>query len=152
MNSEFVCVRQTMAADCGAACLATIAQTYQLKHSLESLRQRILTDAQGATLLAIVEAAQHCGFEAQGILTDLAALPHVPFPCIAHLIGQATDHFVVVHQCDGERLLVADPAQGLIRYQIEDFARLWSGILIVLTLPDSSLTALMARSSATMPA
>lgn len=141
-----------MAADCGAACLATIVQTYQLKHSLESLRQRILTDAQGATLLAIVEAARHCGFEAQGILTDLAALPHVPFPCIAPLTGQATDHFVVVHQCDGERLWVADPAQGLMHYQRENFARLWSGVLIILTLPDSSLTGLVARSRAAVPA
>lgn len=145
MDAEFVCVRQTRAADCGAACLATIAQTYQLEYSLESLRLCILTDAQGATLLALVEAAQHCGFEAQGILTDLAALPHVPFPCIAHLTGQATDHFVVVHQCDGERLLVADPAQGLIEYKMEDFAKLWSGVLLVLTLPSNSLTALTAH-------
>lgn len=148
MNSEFVCVRQTRAVDCGAACLATIAQSYQCAYSLESLRQRIPTDAEGATLLAVVEAARQCGFEAQGILTDLAALPQLPLPCIAHLRGQATNHFIVIHQCDGETLLVADPAQGLIRYRMEDFAKLWSGVLIVLTPPqDSAATSFPAPKS-----
>lgn len=139
MNSKFVCIRQTTAADCGAACLATIAQSYGIGYSLESLRQRIPVDTQGATLLAVVEAARQCGFEAQGILTDLSMLPHLPLPCIAHLQGQVTNHYVVIHQCEGEILLVADPAQGLLRYRMEDFVKLWSGALIVLALHDSAL-------------
>jgi ATP-binding cassette, subfamily C, bacteriocin exporter len=139
MNSKFVCIRQTTTADCGAACLATIAQTYGIGYGLESLRQRIPVDATGATLLAVVEATRQCGFEAQAILTDLSMLPHLPLPCIAHLQGQVTNHYVVIHQCEGGILLVADPAQGLIRYRMEDFVRLWSGALIVLTLQDCAL-------------
>jgi ATP-binding cassette, subfamily C, bacteriocin exporter len=135
MKPDFVCIRQQTAADCGAACLATIAHTYQHDYSFESLRQRIPTDAQGATLLAVVEAARQSGFDAQGILTDLAAVPQLPLPCIAHLTGQTINHFVVIHQCDNETLSVADPAQGLIRYKLADFAQLWSGALIILTPP-----------------
>lgn len=132
MNSDFVCIRQQTATDCAAACLATIAQTYQLAYAVESLRQGIPTDAQGATLLAVVETARQSGFAAQGISTDLAALPQLPLPCIAHLTGRTIHHFVVIHHCDNETLLVADPAQGLIRYKLADFAKLWSGALIIL--------------------
>lgn len=132
-KSDFLCVRQQTTTDCGAACLATIAQTYQLDYRLESLRAFLPVDNLGTPLWSLVETAQRCGFAAQGIMARLATLPHLPLPCIAHLKGKHKDHFVVIHQYEGEWLLVADPAQGLVRYQIEKFAALWSGVLIVLT-------------------
>lgn len=132
MDTDFVCIRQRTATDCGAACLATVAQTYGYACALENLRQRIPADAQGATLRALAETARQCGFEAQGILTDLATLPRVPMPCIAHLQGPTANHFVVIHQYEKGVFLVADPAQGLLRYGREEFASCWSGALLVL--------------------
>jgi ABC-type bacteriocin/lantibiotic exporter with double-glycine peptidase domain len=134
MRFDFICIRQQRLTDCGAACLATVAQTYQQNYSLATLRQLIPADAQGATVLALVQAAQKCGFEAHGLFGGLPALAQVALPCIAHLHGIPNDHFVVLHQYDDQAgmLVVADPAQGLLRYALPEFAQRWSGVLISL--------------------
>ncbi len=44
---------------------------------------------------------------------------------------------MVIHKIKGDKLLVADPAHGLLTYTREEFAKIWSGVLILL-IPDKS--------------
>ena len=130
--TDFVCIRQTGLTDCGAACLATIFQTYHQSYAQETLRQLIPTDAAGASIQALIEAAQKCGFEACGLRGELAALTQITLPCIAHFQDTPNNHFVVIHHYENGTLIVADPAQGLVEYSVAEFAQRWSGILITL--------------------
>lgn len=63
-------------------------------------------------------------------------------PLIAHvLIDNKYMHYVVVYEIKGETLLIADPdsMKGRVRKTIEDFSKVWTGILL-LPIPKESYT------------
>lgn len=135
MQSGFPCVRQQSVNDCGIACLATILQTVRPHLPLAviraTLRQLIPVDEQGASCLALVEAARQYGLPAQGVATDWAGLKQLPLPCVAHWHGATVQHFVVVYQLTETELCLADPAQGLVNCAADEFSRRWTGTVII---------------------
>lgn len=133
MHRRFVCVRQHNIADCGPACLASIAQYYGMKISTVKIRQLAGTDKRGTNVLGMVEAAERLGFSAKGVRANLEALMMVPKPAIAHVVAQQLlQHYVIVYKASSRGVTVADPAQGIeTRSQVE-FEKSWTGVLILI--------------------
>jgi ATP-binding cassette subfamily B protein len=118
--------------DCAAACLATILRVYRRRISIARIRHYAGTDRNGTNILGIVEAARRLGFEAKGVRGDLEALREVPLPCVAHVFRNNFLHFVVVHGITGQQIVLADPARGILRLPLQEFAGIWTGVLVLL--------------------
>lgn len=59
-------VKQRDIKDCGAACLTSVAEYYNLKIPLSRIRQYASTDKKGTNVLGLIEAAEKIGFQAKG--------------------------------------------------------------------------------------
>lgn len=131
---KYYCVRQHDETDCGAACLATISKQYGLKLPILRIREVAGTDKQGTNIVGMIKAAEVAGFSAKGVKGNQDAFfSDFPKPCIAHIIIDGRlPHYVVVHKITKKKIIVADPANGLINYSPKDFFKIWTGILILL--------------------
>ncbi|UBM45811.1 peptidase domain-containing ABC transporter [Bacillus velezensis] len=129
------CVKQMDEKDCGAACLSTIARQYGSKLSITYIRDIAGTDTQGTSVLGMVKAAEQLGFSAKAVRAEHAAFDQsITLPAIAHIvIDQQLLHYVVIHKISKEKIIIADPGKGLIKYKKDDFLKIWTGILILLT-------------------
>ncbi|MCH5279634.1 MAG: peptidase domain-containing ABC transporter [Christensenellaceae bacterium] len=132
---RYTCVRQHDTTDCGAACLSTILRHYGSFLPIAQIREIAGTDRMGTSAFGIVTAAEKLGFKAQGVKGDREALfSGFTLPAIAHLVLEnATTHYVVIHKITKDQILIADPAKGIVRHKPEDFFRLWTGVLILMT-------------------
>ncbi len=128
-------IRQHDITDCGAACLASIAEYWGLKYTISKLRQLASTDKDGTNLLGLVEAAEKIGFIAKGVRCQPENIKHIPVPAIAHIkMKSGLLHFVVIYKVGKKKLLLMDPADGELHKPFEkEFVSLWTGILILLT-------------------
>ncbi|HVX16033.1 MAG TPA: peptidase domain-containing ABC transporter [Pirellulales bacterium] len=125
-------VRQNDRSDCGAAALATLALHHGIRCGLETLRELSATDRDGANLLGLQRAAEKLGFSAKPVRASVEALPALPLPAIAHLRNaEGAGHFVVIHRLRRGRVTLADPGQGLVRMPLDEFAKQWSGNLLL---------------------
>lgn len=125
-------------ADCGAACLSSVAAFYGLSLPIATIRQHSDTTGTGTTVLGLVRAAQALGFSAKGVRANIESLPSVPLPAIAHTVEGLRTHFVVVVRVLAESVFVMDPADGRTqRLEIENFRARWTGVLVILVPSDS---------------
>ncbi|MFZ9167791.1 cysteine peptidase family C39 domain-containing protein, partial [Vulcanococcus sp.] len=132
------CVRQLAEEDCGAACIATIAQCHGAILPLGLIREAVGTTAHGTTLLGLRRGAEQLGFHARAAKADdqlLRRLEEVPLPMICHWQG---NHWVVLHGRVKDKLLIADPAVGLRELSDEVFLSGWSNRVILLLEPDAA--------------
>jgi ATP-binding cassette subfamily B protein len=110
--------------DCGPACLRMIAAHYGRVYSLEGLREKSHISREGVSMLGISEAAENIGFRTVGARLSFDKLKEAPLPCIVHW---NQNHFVVLYKINrkGEKLFVADPAAGKLKYTKEEFCNCW---------------------------
>lgn len=89
---------------------------------------------QGTNLRGLVQAAERLGFTAKAVKGDQnALLSDFPLPAIAHvLVDGRLLHYVVIHKITKKRILVADPAKGMVKYTPEDFFKIWTGVLVIM--------------------
>ncbi len=127
-------IKQRDISDCGAACLASVAASYNLQLPVARIRQYAGTDKKGTNVLGMIEAAQKLGFQAKGVKGPLEALANIPKPAIAHVvINGALQHFVVVYQVTDKHVVIMDPMDGEFHRQTrEEFAAVWTNVLILL--------------------
>jgi ATP-binding cassette, subfamily B, bacterial len=120
---KFPVYKQLDAMDCGPTCLRMIARYHGRNYSLPELRDKCFIGREGVSLLGISDGAESIGFR-----TLAAKLPYdklaeeVSFPCIAHW---NQSHFIVVYGIRRNKVTVADPAKGIIKYTREEFLRGW---------------------------
>ncbi|MEG7381522.1 peptide cleavage/export ABC transporter [Bacillus subtilis] len=131
---KYHCVKQLDEKDCGAACLATILRHYGSRMSLSKIRDIAGTNQEGTSALGIVRAAEKLGFSAKGVRGDHTVLDQ-PFglPAIAHVIlDDNLMHYVVIHKIKKNKIIIADPGRGLVRYTKEEFLNIWTGVLLLM--------------------
>ncbi|WP_281615530.1 peptidase domain-containing ABC transporter [Flammeovirga sp. SubArs3] len=128
-------VKQRDITDCGAACLLSISRFYGADYSVAKIRQMASTDQKGTNLLGLIEAAKTLGFDAKGVRGDISALPEATTPSIAHLVlKNGLHHFVVINKVKQKEVTVMDPGDGQFHsYSLEEFSKLWSGVLVLIT-------------------
>ena len=131
---KYYCVKQHDITDCGAACLATISKQYGLNLSISKIREVAGTDKQGTSAYGMIKAAEQLGFTAKGVKGNQEAFfSEFPKPCIAHVVVDGSLlHYVVVHKVTKEKIIIADPGKGLVKYTPDEFFKIWTGVLIIL--------------------
>lgn len=123
MFKLFPFFHQHDAMDCGPTCLKMIAQYHGRTFSLEKLRELCRISKEGVSMLGISMAAENIGFKTLGVHINFNQLKdEVPMPCIVHW---KQNHFVVVYRIKRGKVYVADPAHGLIKYDIKEFLSCW---------------------------
>jgi len=141
-------------ADCGAACLAMVADHFRCSHSLAKIRHLAGTDQNGTNLAGLVRAGEALGFETRALKGNAAALTRVDLPLIAHLnlrLGESVvPHFVVVQRIRHNRVTIYDPQHGIVQQPVSDFLNLWTGYVVAVHprqdfRPDKTKKGLFAR-------
>ena len=132
MSRNFPFYKQLDAMDCGPTCLRMVAKHYGKHYSLETLRQKSFIGREGVSMLGISTAAESIGFRTIGVHISFQQLAEAPLPCIVHW---KQNHFVVVYGIDVEThgrasqhkgtVYVADPAQGLVKFTVQEFLSGW---------------------------
>jgi len=121
---SFPFVKQPDAMDCGPACLKMVAGFYGKNFTLETIRKSCYITKDGVSFLGLSEGADNLGFRTMGVRIPLEMLTeNVPLPCIVHWKQK---HFIVVYKIAKNKVWVADPAFGLIKYSSEEFIRNWT--------------------------
>lgn len=122
-------IEQQSSSDCGAACLAMISQYWGKRFSINTLRSLADVDRSGASLKGIAQAAESVGFHARPVRASLSRLESMSNPWVAHWEG---NHYIVVYQVKGDRVLVADPAISKRWLPRQEFLDGWTGYALLL--------------------
>lgn len=130
-------IPQQSSADCGATCLAMIAQYWGKRLNLNTLRNLAGVGRSGASLKGLAHAAENLGFQARPVRSSFNRIAEQTMPWIAHWQG---DHYVVVYRVNRNRVLVADPGLGKRSLTATEFQASWTGYALLLT-PTESLKA-----------
>ena len=118
--------------DCGVTCLLSIIRYYGGDASLESLRISSNTDSTGVNAYDLIKCANQFGFDAIG--KKIKNINKNNLPYIAHVkIDNKYDHFVVIYKIKNDSLYLMDPANGYKWISINDFNKIFDGVIIELT-------------------
>jgi ABC-type bacteriocin/lantibiotic exporter with double-glycine peptidase domain len=132
-------VPQQSEQDCGAACLATIAQYYGRTFTVDHMGELAGTRSSGTTLLGLSQGAESLGFHTRHGKATAQMIKHlheIPLPAIIHWQG---NHWVVLYQqTHGKRYVVADPSLGLRYLTHQELLAGWSNGTMLLLVPDES--------------
>ena len=121
---QFPYIDQLDTSDCGPACLAMVATHYGKSYTLDNLREKSSITRKGVSMLGISDAAESIGFRTLGVkLTYAQLMKEAILPCIAHWQQR---HFIVVYKVEKNRVWVADPAHGLVKYTRREFMQGWA--------------------------
>ena len=122
--SKFPFYKQLDAMDCGPTCIKMIAKYYGKSISLQSLKNISGIGKDGLSVLGINDAAEKIGFRTRGAkLTFEQLINEAVLPCVAYF-GQ--EHFVVVTKdASNSKIIIADPAEGIIKLEKKVFLSNW---------------------------
>lgn len=123
MSKSFPFYRQLDRTECGSTCLRMIAKFYGKSYSAYYLRDLCKVTKDGVSVLSVADAAEDIGlrsFAAMVTYDDLAK--EVPLPC---MIYWRQRHFIVAYKIRKNKVYVADPEYGKIKYSKEEFLDGW---------------------------
>jgi ATP-binding cassette subfamily C protein len=129
-------VLQHSQADCGAACLASIAKHYGRNFTLTRTREAVGTGQLGTTLLGLRRGTEALGFMARSAVASaeiLHRLDQIPLPAIIHWQG---NHWVVLYGKRRNKYVIADPASGMRYLSEAELTAGWIDWVILLLQPD----------------
>ncbi len=135
-------IKQHDIKDCGAACLASIGNHYNVNLPIARIRQFANTDKRGTNVLGMIEAAEKMGFTAKGVKGGMDAIDKIPLPAVAHIVvKEQLHHYVVIYSVTKDKISVMDPALGKMEfYTYEEFQKVWTGVLILFAQNDDFRT------------
>jgi ATP-binding cassette subfamily B protein RaxB len=129
-------VLQTEAAECGLACLAMVAGYHGHEVDLLTLRRRYPVSLKGATLGQLIELAGRLDFSARALRLDLHELEDLRPPAVLHWdLG----HFVVLKAVRRRKLVIHDPARGVVIVPLKEVSKHFTGVALELT-PSAKFT------------
>ena len=128
-------VRQLFDYSCGSAALATLLSTPSspvseqeiLFETLDGLtdEQKSETMELGLSLLDLRQAAERRGLHAAGYRVTPDFLQKLTRPVLVYIEPHGYRHFAVFRGLRGDRVFLADPAHGNIRYPFWRFLEMW---------------------------
>jgi ATP-binding cassette subfamily B protein len=121
---SFQVYKQLDAMDCGPTCLRMVSKYYGRSVTLDFLRKKSQFGKQGVSLLGLADAAESIGLKSLGSKLSFEQLiTDVPLPAI---LCWEQYHFVVLTpQSNKKKLIIADPASGIIKLTKEEFLKSW---------------------------
>ena len=121
MNIVFIKQHDSM--QCGVACLQMICEYYHKKYSTNYLSGLCNTTTEGVSMLSIRDTAFALGLESNCGKVNIKGIKKISSPCILHW---NQNHFVVLYKVrKGKTFYIADPAKGLVKYNLEEFKKHW---------------------------
>jgi ATP-binding cassette subfamily B protein len=124
MFKKFPFYKQPDQMDCGPTCLRMVAAYHGKRMPLQQLREWCDTGKLGSSLFQLKVAAEKTGFTADAYRLSYGSLVKQKLPCIALWNKH---HYVVIYKIKQHQVYIADPAHGLLQYDLEDFLHSWSG-------------------------
>ena len=134
-------IRQQFDFSCGSAAVANLL-TYSYDRPINERDVFSLMWAKGDqaaiqkvgfSLLDMQTYFAAIGLNSDGYKVDFDQIATIGVPAITLITTKGYNHFVVVRGVRDGEILVADPALGLRKLAKEDFQKIWSGILFVVT-------------------
>jgi ABC-type bacteriocin/lantibiotic exporter with double-glycine peptidase domain len=125
--------------DCGPAALLSVLRYCGGNSNIVTIRELCNTTVNGCTMLDIVKAAKQIGFDAYGANGEYEDLQKEQMPCIAHVVIDNLQHFIVIFKMFDNYLLVSDPGKGLLKLKKEEFLKIWQTKSVVLLKPKEKL-------------
>lgn len=123
-------ILQTEASECGLACIAMIISYHGHRIDLASLRARHAVSPRGSTLADLMKVAGQLKFSSRPLRLGLEDLPELKLPCMLHW---DFNHFVVLTQVQGSRVILHDPAVGEREMPLAEFSKHFTGVALELT-------------------
>jgi ATP-binding cassette, subfamily B, bacterial HlyB/CyaB len=120
---------QQSASDCGAACLVMVGRYWGKQFSLNRLRELARVNRSGSLLKGLINAAETLGFVTRPVKASLDQLAKQQLPAIAHWEG---NHYIVVYEIKGDRVVVGDPALGQRTLTAREFQAGWTDYALLL--------------------
>ena len=122
---------------CGVTCLAIICAYYGVKNvSISVIRNFAQTDRDGNTIYSLKKAAEKLNMDTKAFSCNKEALlsDKVNYPMIVHtLVDGMYNHYMVLFEADEEGVVLGDPANGQVEMNWEDFDKIWTKQIIILT-------------------
>lgn len=120
-------VRQATATECGLACVAMIAAYFGVSTDLINLRREHSVSLKGATLASISVCCAGLGLSTRALRCDFRELRNLRMPCILHW---RFSHFVVLKSVKDDRIVVHDPARGVVTESAAEVRDAFTGIAL----------------------
>ncbi|SDA93675.1 peptidase domain-containing ABC transporter [Sinorhizobium sp. NFACC03] len=120
-------ILQSETAECGLACLATIASHYGRRMDVAAVRQHFSVSLKGNTLKDLVHAGARLNLATRALRLDLGNLQQLRLPCILHWDH---NHFVVLTQVGRGTITVHDPAIGRRKYTFHEVSEHFTGVAL----------------------
>ena len=132
---KYQLIKQHSEEDCGAACLASIAQHYKRYFNIGRVREAVGTRQNGTTLLGLNQGAAELGFNARAIKAQIKVIDKevLPLPAIIHWKGY---HWIVLYGKKGNKYVIADPGLGVRFLDKKSFLAGWTDGVMLLLEPD----------------
>ncbi len=120
--------------DCGAACIAMIASSFNIKLNISKIREKICTDAKGTNLYGMTEGVTSFQIKGIAIKGDVNTInTEIPTPFITLINNNNIDnHYVVVKKIYKNKIEIWDPNPTVKKNIIskEEFFKVWRNILL----------------------
>jgi ATP-binding cassette subfamily B protein len=102
--------------------------------SVNLIGQYAGTNEKGTSILGLIKAAEHFGFQAKSAKGTIDSLTKIPLPAIAHIILKNGEyHYITIYKVDNKYIEYMDPASGYFhKKQLTMFKRVWSGVVVIL--------------------
>lgn len=133
---------QTEATECGLACIAMISGYHGHHIDLPSMRSQFSVSLKGVGLNRLMEIAHAMNLATRALKLDLAHLHQLRLPCIIHW---DFNHFVVLKEVAGGKVVIHDPAHGIRKLSFDEITNSFTGVALELW-PASAFTANPATS------
>ncbi len=120
-------IRQSTATECGLACVAMVANFFGAATDLTQLRRRHDASLKGATLASIVECCREQELLTRAVRCQVHELKKLRLPCILHW---RFNHFVVLQSVCAGRVVIHDPARGVVSESLDIVREAFTGIAL----------------------
>ena len=108
---------------CGIACMAMVCKYYGRIYSFENLSNICSITNEGVSMQALKQLAEALCFDVLCGKASLYQIKDINYPCLLHW---NQNHFVVLYKVKkGKTFYIADPAKGLVKYNLEEFKKPW---------------------------
>lgn len=133
MKKKIIVVRQRDVNDCGPCTLQSIIRYYNGYVSLEKIRMDTYTSNEGTTVYHLLNAAKKYGFDAVAKKNIVLNTNKIILPAIVHVkYDNGMTHFMCLYEINKDNVVVMDPASGKVKMSFNEFANIFSGIVIEL--------------------
>ncbi len=141
-GSRLPVILQTEVAECGLACIAMMVSYYGYQTDLLSLRRKFPVSLKGSRLTDLVKICEELNFTYRALKLELDDLKFLKTPCMLHW---DMDHFVVLKQVKKNKVIIHDPAVGIVKYTMEEVSKHFTGVALEIS-PTVDFTAKKDRS------